>query len=55
MSGLLVTALIEWEVCIKKVARPIDDLATTNRIVATSADSPVFLGNDIGAIQRIVE
>ena len=49
------TALIEWEVRIKKVAGPLDDLVTTNWVVSASPDSAVFFGNDIGTIQRIVE
>ena len=49
------TAMIEWEVRIKKVTRPLYDLVTANWIVSTSPDSAIFFRNDIGAIQRIVE
>ena len=49
------TSLIQWEVCVEKVTRPLDNLVTTDRVVSAGADGAVVLGNHIGAVKCIVQ
>ena len=40
---------------VQKVARKFNDLGTTNRVIATAFFGAVFLGDRIGAVQRVIK
>ena len=41
--------------CVQKCSTPRDDLGPTNRVVARAGFSSVVVGDDVGAIERVIE
>ena len=54
-GGVGVAALAEWSVCVQECSTPRDDLGAPNRVVARAGFSPAVVGDDVGAIERVIE
>ena len=54
-GGVGVAALAERGVCVQECSSPRDDLGATNRVVTRASFSPVVVGDDVGAIERVIE